>query len=338
MHPLLVELSKRFVSRLLLTLVVALLAGTAGANAATLAPGDHEFTLNHGQLRRSYIARVPPQVKIGKPLPAVLNFHGGGAHARAQKQYSRMDETADREGFIAVYPNGSGGIGGRLLTWNAGACCGWAAANRVDDVGFAIALIDDLAGRVPLDREQIYATGLSNGSMMAYRLAAEAAHRIAAVAGVAGAMTLPRFAPASAMPVMHIHSVDDQRALYDGGLGPAFPFTDTRVLHEPVDVALEKWIAHNGCRARPVVVGPVSGRPDAADAAHTATRYSYVPCRDGTKVVLWKLTGAGHVWPGGVQDYLPRLLGAGTTVIDANNEMWRFFSRFRRRQAVNGER
>jgi polyhydroxybutyrate depolymerase len=325
------------VSRLLLILVVALLAGAAGAKAATLAPGDHEFTLDHGQLRRSYIVHVPPQVRIGKSLPAVLNFHGGGAHARAQKQYSRMDQTADREGFIAVYPNGSGGIGSRLLTWNAGACCGWAVASRVDDVGFAIALIDDLAARVPLDRERIYATGLSNGSMMAYRLAAEAAHRIAAVAGVAGAMTLPRFAPALAVPVMHIHSVDDQRALYDGGLGPAFPFTDTRVLHEPVDVALEKWIAHNGCRARPVVVGPVSGRPDAADAAHTATRYTYMPCRDGTQVVLWKLTGAGHVWPGGVQDYLPWLLGAGTTVIDANNEMWRFFSRFRRRPAVNGE-
>jgi polyhydroxybutyrate depolymerase len=342
MHPLLVELSKRFdrlttVSRLQPILVFALLVGAAGASAATLAPGDHEFTLTHGQLRRSYIVHVPPQARIGEPLPAVLNFHGGGAHARAQKQYSRMDETADREGFIAVYPNGTGGIGGRLLTWNAGACCGWAAASRVDDVGFAVVLLDDLAGRVPLDPERIYATGLSNGSMMAYRLAAEAAHRIAAVAGVAGAMTLPRFAPASPVPVMHIHSVDDQRALYDGGLGPAFPFTNTRVLHEPVDVMLEKWIAHNGCPVRPEVVGPVSGRPGAVDAAHTATRYTYTPCRDGTQVVLWKLTGAGHVWPGGVQDYLPLLLGAGTTVIDANNEMWRFFSRFRRRQAVNGE-
>jgi polyhydroxybutyrate depolymerase len=204
-------------------------------------------------------------------------------------------------------------------------------------VGFAIALIDDLAGRVPLDRERIYATGLSNGSMMAYRLAAEAAHRIAAVAGVAGAMTLPRFAPALPVPVMHIHSVDDQRALYYGGLGPAFPLTNTRVLHEPVDASLEKWIAFDGCPARPEVLGPVSGRPDAADAAHTATRYTYMPCRDGTQVVLWKLTGAGHVWPGGVQDYLPWLLGPGTTVIDANNEMWKFFLRYRRSKAVSSE-
>jgi polyhydroxybutyrate depolymerase len=321
--------------RLRFILVVALLFGTSGAVAATLEPGDHELTLDHGQLRRSYVVHVPPQVKIGKPLPAVLNFHGGGAHARVQQQYSRMDQTADREGFIAVYPNGSGGIGGRLLTWNAGACCGFAAASRVDDVGFVIAVIDDLAGRVPLDLERIYATGLSNGSMMAYRLAAEAAHRIAAVAGVAGAMTSHQFAPASAVPVMHIHSVDDQRALYDGGLGPAFAFTDTRVLHEPVDASLGKWIAHNGCPARPEVMPPVSGRPGAADAAHTATRYTYMPCRDGTRVVLWKLTGAGHVWPGGVQDYLPWLLGPGTTVIDANSEMWQFFARYRRPRAVN---
>lgn len=316
---------------LALVLAEALLVA-ATTSAAALAPGDHEFTVDHGQLQRSYIVRVPPAVAVGKPLPVVLNFHGGGAHAREQKRYSRMDEIADREGFIAVYPNGSSGIGGRLLTWNAGACCGWAAASRVDDVGFAVALLDDLARRVALDPERIYATGLSNGSMMAYRLAAEAAHRIAAVAGVAGAMTLDPFAPALPVPVMHIHSVDDRRALYDGGLGPAFPFTNTRVLHESVDAMLKKWVAHNGCPGQPRVEVPVRGRPGAADAAHTALRHSYAPCRGETEVVLWKLTGAGHVWPGGLQDYLPWLLGAGTTVIDANDEMWRFFSRYRRRQ------
>jgi polyhydroxybutyrate depolymerase len=298
--------------------------------AAALAPGDHEFTLEHNQLRRSYLVHVPPQVAAGKRLPVVLNFHGGGAHAREQKSYSRMDDAAAREGYIAVYPNGSGGIGGRLLTWNAGTCCGPAAANRVDDVGFALALLDDLARRTPVDAARIYATGLSNGSMMAYRLAAEASGRIAAVAGVAGAMTLPRFAPRLAVPVMHIHSVDDRRALYEGGFGLAFPITDTRVLHQPVAAMMEEWVAHNRCPAEPRVSAPISGKPDAPDASHTATRHVYAPCRDGTEVVLWKLTGAGHVWPGGLQDYLTLLLGKSTTVIDANAEMWRFFSRFRR--------
>ena len=109
-------------------------------------------------------------------------------------------------------------------------------------MGFVLALLDDLAARTPVDRARIYATGLSNGSMMAYRLAAEASGRVAAVAGVAGAMTLPRFSPARPVPVMHIHSVDDGRALYDGGLGPAFPFTDTRVLHNSVDAMLGQWL------------------------------------------------------------------------------------------------
>lgn len=303
-----------------------------GAGAAALAPGDHEITLVHGQLQRSYIVHVPPQARAGKPLPAVLNFHGGGSHALVQQRYSLMDATADREGFFAVYPNGSGGIGGRLLTWNAGACCGPAAASRVDDVGFTLALLDDLAQRVALDLERVYATGLSNGAMMAYRLAAEAAPRIAAVAGVAGTMTLARFAPALPVPVMHIHSVDDERALYEGGLGPPFAVTSTRVLHEPVEAMLQKWVAYDACPTQPRAGKPMRGRPGQADAAHTATRFVYGPCRDGTEVVLWKLTGAGHVWPGGVQDYMPWLLGAGTTVIDANDEMWRFFSRFRRQQ------
>lgn len=252
--------------RFTLALIIGLSAASACVGAAQLEPGDHEFALTVQNLHRSYLVHVPPQAAAGKPLPVVLNFHGGGAHAAEQKRYSRMDQAAARDGYIAVYPSGSSGIGGRLLTWNA------------------------------------------------------------------GAMTLQGFAPRLLVPVMHIHSVDDRRALYDGGLGLAFPSADTRVLHESVDGMLRKWIAHDGCPAKPQVAAPVSGRPKSADASHTATRHTYGPCRGGTEVVLWKLTGAGHVWPGGLQDYLPLLLGEGTTVIDANSEMWRFFSRFRRPQ------
>jgi polyhydroxybutyrate depolymerase len=318
---------KQFLRHFAASLVFLATAG--GANAA-LDPGDHEFSVAHQGQNRSYLVRVPPAVGAAKPLPVVINFHGGGGNAAVQKVYTRMDAAADRDGYIAIYPNGTGGIAGRLLTWNAGACCGPAAASGVDDVGFSLAVLDDLARRVPLDRARVYATGLSNGSMMAYRLAAEAPGKIAAVAGVAGAMTLPGFGPGMTMPVMHIHSVDDPRALYDGGLGPAFPFTNTRVLHQSVDAMLALWVTRNACSDRPQAASPARGKAGAPDAMHTATRYLYAPCRDGTEVVLWKLTGAGHVWPGGVQDYLPLLLGTGTTVIDANVEMWRFFSRYRR--------
>jgi len=158
--------------------------------------------------------------------------------------------------------------------------------------------------------------------MMAQRLAADAADRIAAVAPVAGAMALTRVAPARAMPVIHFHSVDDPRALYAGGLGPPFPGTNTRVMHMAVEESLKRWIAADGCSAEPQTS---SGIVDAA--GHSATHIVWGTCRDGVEVVLWRLTGAGHVWPG-ADSYLPRLLGPPTKVLDANEEMWRFFERF----------
>ena len=94
-------------NRLGLVFLFCFLAGAAGA--AGLAPGDHELSLIHGQLRRSYIVHVPPQAASGRPLSAVLNFHGGGAHARAQKEYSRMDAAADREGIRRILTVGNTG-------------------------------------------------------------------------------------------------------------------------------------------------------------------------------------------------------------------------------------
>jgi len=162
--------------------------------------------------------------------------------------------------------------------------------------------------------------------MMAYRLAVEASHRIAAVAGVAGAMTLASFRPTRRIPVMHIHSLDDERALYSGGLGPAFPMTDTRVFHKSVEDMIGKWVAYNQCATQGRVVALVSGK--GPDEGHTANRIEYHPCADSSEVVLWKLAGPGHVWPGGQRDFLPALLGTSSAVIDANREMWQFFSRF----------
>ena len=100
--------------------------------------------------------------------------------------------------------------------------------------------------------------------------------------------------------------------------------TETRVLHPPVEPRLDEWAKANGCGA---TAGETERREwvNPAGARHTATRLAYPGCRAET--LLWKLTGAGHVWPGGVLDYLPWLLGAGTRVIDANQEMWLFFTR-----------
>ena len=297
---------------------------------AALVPGDYEFYLTHQGLRRSYLLHVPPQASDARPLPLVLSFHGAGSNATVMRAYTHMDRAADRDGYIVAYPNGSSGLGDNFLTWNAGNCCGPAQLLRIDDVGFSLNVLDDIAARVNVDKSRVYATGLSNGAMMAYRLAAEASDRIAAVAGVAGSMSLQRFAPSRPMPVLHIHSTDDPIALFDGGVATPASVADTRMFHASVEAMLRRWLDYDGCSPKPALVETTSGKPGTRDETHTAIRRVYRPCRGGVEVVLIQLSGPGHVWPGGVRDYNPELLGPGTAVIDANTEMWRFFSRFRR--------
>jgi len=300
-----------------------------GVTNAEPPPGDYTFKFTHDRRERSYIVHVPKDT-LTSPWPVMLNFHGAGSSAAGQQGYSRMDETADREGFLAVYPNGTGDSGNRLLTWNAGTCCGYALNNKIDDVGFVRALVDELEKHADIDRARIYATGLSNGAMMAYRIAMKAPGLLAAIAPVAGALPELPAPPTPGIPIMHIHSVDDTRALYRGGLGPPYPMTNIRVRHPAVEDLLARWAAYDGCPLQPVIEPPIRG--SATSASHTATRVIYGPCRDGAEVVLWKLTGAGHVWPGGAGDYLARMLGSQkilgppTDVIDANTRIWQFVS------------
>jgi len=302
------------------------------AAASPPSPGDHEYLVSVAGVERRYIVHLPPN-RAARPA-VVLNFHGGGSNPRQHRDYVHMDPQADRAGFIVVYPYGSGFFRERLLTWNAGSCCGWAMRENVDDVGFVRALLADLARRVDYDPRRVYATGLSNGAMMSYRLAVELPQAIAAIAPVGGGMVIGTSVPSTAKPVLHIHSTDDPRALYEGGLGPPFPLTNARVLHPSVEAGLALWARANGC------TGPMQATTrrewtDAHDRLHTATLLQYTGCR--VETALWRLSGAGHVWPGGTLDYLPRILGPGTRVIDANVVIWRFFARQRLETAAGAE-
>jgi len=298
----------------------------------SLGAGDHERSLAFGGTTRTYVVHVPPRVSEGRPLPLVLAFHGGGGSAPGFKAYAGLDALADREGFLVVYPDGSGRLGRRLLTWNAGGCCGYAAAQNVDDVGFTLAVLRDVARNVAVDPARVYATGHSNGAMMAYRMAIDASDRIAAVAPVAGAMQAPGFPPPRPVPVLHVHSVDDPRALYSGGLGPPFPGTQNRVTHRAVEPELKKWVVLDRCPSEPRTVEHRT-TPSRGAADHTATLLVWAPCAGGSEVQIWKLTGAGHGWPGGHVQLPERIMGPETAVIDAALEVWRFVSRFRRPDA-----
>lgn len=308
---------------------LAVLFAPLAVNAAGFAPGDHEIEVLHGGRTRKALVRVPPAAVGGTPLPLVVSYHGGGGGAESHRRWIALDPLADRAGFVAVYPFGTGRLAEeKLLTWNAGACCGYAAREKVDDVGATFALLAALAREVPLDATRVYASGMSNGAMMAFRLAHDAGDRVAAIATVAGVAVFAPFHPKRPMPTLHLHSADDPRAPYDGGLGPRLPF-GTRVAHPAVSVALDDWVVANGCAKQPLREETRTG-----DTGHTATRYEYPGCLPDAPIVLWKLTGAGHVWPGaGALRMGQSLLGAPTTVIDANAVAWEFLAKQRRADA-----
>ncbi len=291
----------------------------------TLAPGTHTFTLEHDGVERRYHVHIPPEAGSGTALPLMLAFHGGGGNGDQFRRTSGLAELADREGFLVVFPDGTGVAG--LLTWNAGACCGSAATNNEDDVGFTLALLDHLAQRTGFEPDRVYATGHSNGAMMSYRLAAEIGDRIAAIVPVAGGMMLDLVDPVRPVPVYHIHSVDDPRALYEGGEGPPFPGTQRTVVHRPVVDALDAWISANGCPATPVQVRSLSGL--GRNAGHLAEELSWGPCTSGSPVVHLRLAGVGHGWPGQTRGLLlESVIGPRTTLVDAAEEVWRFASLF----------
>ena len=331
---------RRAARRGLATLALTGLCAALPARAEDPAPaprfpasGNFDLSLQVGSRQRTYLVHLPPGFAEREKLPALLAFHGGGGSAQGFQKYAGLDAVADREGFVVVYPDGSGRLGRRLLTWNAGGCCGPAREDRVDDVGYALRVLADLSRDLPLDRTRVYATGHSNGAMMAYRLAAEAADRIAAIAPVAGAMQVASFQPSRPVPVLHIHSVDDPRALYAGGLGPAFPFTKLRVEHNPVETELARWIKLDGCAADPQLEEERLATGDGVKGGQTARLLDYAPCSSGADVRLWKLTGAGHGWPGAPPVLGEKLMGPEARVISAAEEIWRFVKDFSRPDA-----
>ncbi|HLK87399.1 MAG TPA: PHB depolymerase family esterase [Candidatus Binataceae bacterium] len=291
------------------------------APASRSAPGSRRVELRYAGLARSYLYHAPARAAPGEPLPVVLNFHGATSNGEQQERYSGMDAIADRDGFVAVYPNGTG-RGARALFWNAGGCCGYAMRNRVDDVGFTRALLDDLAARVVIDRRRVYATGLSNGAMMAFRLGVEAQDRVAAIAPVEGALMIGVTAFARPMPLMLFNSVDDRYVPYGGRFGRLGKIAHV-MPYPAVDEEIARWRGLDSCPAEPKVGPELRGRAGTADAGNSATRYEWGPCAGGSRIVLWKLAGSGHVWPGTAHSL--SWLGHSTTVIDGNEEMWRFF-------------
>ncbi len=281
------------------------------SSAASSAGTDQERSLTVDGLQRFFVVHVPPGLPAGGQVPVVVVLHGGGGNARNAIEQTGMSDEADRGGFLAVYPEGTGRRVRALLTWNAGQCCGLAMDRQVDDVAFVGAVIDQVQREFGGDPRRVYLTGFSNGAMLSYRVACELTGRIAAIAPVAGSMGVD-CRPAAPISVLAFHGTADQHIVYEGG-APKIQSDPHPRQDPPVLDTMDFWAAHNGCTAP--VTENVSG--DTARQVRT--------CPGGTEVTLYTITDGGHAWPGSTTGRS----GADrpTDTISATRLMWEFFQR-----------
>jgi len=296
-------------------IILIFVAITSGA--APLTPGDHKQSIEFDQRSRTYLVHIPPSYDGAKPWPVVLVFHGGATDAEIMVRFCGLNEKADEAGFIVVYPNGTGRLE-KALTWNAGNCCGYAMTNKVDDVGFTRVLLDDLGGMVTIDPGRVYATGMSNGAIMVYRLASELSDRIAAIAPVSGPMGTETCNPKRPISVIHFHGTDDLNAPFRGGKGTR---SLTQTDFYPVEHSIHAWVKVNGCPEEPVTVK----EPGKVEDGTTIIRQTHGPGKEGVEVVLITIEGGGHTWPG--KESRLTTLGKSTKNISANDVMWEFFKK-----------
>jgi polyhydroxybutyrate depolymerase len=268
-----------------------------------LAAGSSTHSIEVGGVSRTYIVYRPASLPAAAPL--VVMLHGGfGSASQAEKSYG-WDAEADRSHFVVAYPDGLN------HAWNTGGgCCGTPGRTNADDVGFITAMVSAIERQVPVDAARVYATGISNGGIMAYTLACRTA--VFAAIGPDSATELGGCPSPHPLSVIHIHGTADKRVPYQGGEGEGVAHIDG----PSVPSLNARWRDIDRCAAPAVRT---------AGAVTTST----ASCPAGRAVELIAIAGAGHQWPGSApRPLIQRLLGSDppSTALNATQVIWQFFA------------
>ncbi len=303
---------------------------------------DRTETVNVNGFPRTFQIHLPAGYTSKKTYSVVLALHGAGSDASQMAHLTHFDVTADKYGFIVVYPNARDhywtvpqnenarplpGIGGRRRGLDfpddresgGGLRVGGVP---VHDILYFDELLDQVESKYSVDPSRIYATGFSDGGFMDFRLGCEMAGRIAAIATVAA--TMPQSLSETCrdwawrpVPVLMINGTSDPIVSYSGRLG----FSTGYFLLSAKDT-LKMWAKTNECKGNPV---RSTLAPHSSGGLETRVD-TYGECKDESEVILYSVMKGGHTWPGGEQ-YMPvERVGKTNADFSANEIIWKFFA------------
>ncbi len=216
---------------------------------------------------RSYHVKEPDGWDGTSPLPVLLHFHGWMREGSLIVKHRRISGATRRRGVLLLAPNGE------RRTWDF-----W--DSETNDVAFAAAVIEDAAKRYPIDRSQIYVSGYSYGSAMAWRYVCENGDGVAALLAISGTLRQNEPCPTAPRNIRHVHGTSDTVM--------GFPFGPGGDITYPVALWREKLNCGDGQNTGPW---------NAVDWL-SLDRTTWSNCANGTSVTL-DVHQSGHFIPHG---------------------------------------
>ena len=307
-------------TRLILFLLLATIVSFVNAKGSAKDLASGQYDIQSGALTRSYLLHVPKQ--LTHPAPLVIVMHGYTGSADSIMSYSGMNEVADEEGFVVVYPQGTVDQQGNAF-FNVG--YEFHADASVDDLQFIRDLVAQLQDELTLNPDKVFATGMSNGADMSYLLACQASDIFRAVAPIAGVMMKETFdtcSPSRPLPLFEVHGTNDEVSLFNGDMensGGWGPYLDL-----PATIAF--WVELNG-----LTLKQSSNLPNNAanDSSHIIFDRYWSETQDN-EVWFYRVVDGGHHWPGVQFDWWRNPMAwwyfrNANQDIDTSRVVWSFF-------------
>lgn len=328
-----------------LALAAALLASVATAPraAAQEAGGATPGTVTTGTVTSNgteypYLLSTPTSYRPDRPSPLVVVVHGCQTTAGQERELTRYDELAEREGVVVLYPEVDGL--GQQLPGPLNHCWRFfdptAYLRGSSDVAAIAAMTDRVMAERTIDPERVYVVGVSAGGLMAGAAAAAYPERYAAVGIVTSAGYLDALCFTTGIGI----PVEVSAQLAHAQMGPRARVVPAIVIGSDADLAFPATCTHkamaqslrtnnlvlSGTQDGPLALAPATVREEEVPDGLAYTVSTFVD-PDGCLVgEEWLIHGMPHAWPGGA-DYGGY---TDTRAPDGAEATWSFLSRFRR--------